>query len=371
MQLIPAITWHHEFSQFLELNFLPECKDWQEAADLLGIEYANQTPRDAIKAAADAHAEPAATVTAEIIPVEKPHPVAPAKQSKPATPAADGLAAIIAQHLAEHMPPPQAAEMDEARVIALIQEFSPVHVARTEITVNDRTHTVEGRQHAAFPRILRHLAAGIYPYLYGPAGTGKSHIAEQAAQALGKRFFSLSVCAQSTKSDLLGFMNAAGSYTGTLFRDAYENGGVFLLDEIDNGNPNVLAVLNGALANGHCAFPDGMVKRHADFQLVACANTFGTGATREYVGRNQLDAATLNRFVQTEVKYDEGLEAELWPEVAGKVQAIRHKLAGERVIISMRNIANAAALMRTGCTAAEAIDEAVIETIPETLRSRI
>ena len=67
-------------------------------------------------------------------------------------------------------------------------------------------------------------------------------------------------------------------------------------------------MLNSALANGSCAFADGMVKRHEDFILIATANTFGNGANAQYVGRNQLDSATLDRFVTIEWGYDEELE---------------------------------------------------------------
>lgn len=97
----------------------------------------------------------------------------------------------------------------------------------------------------------------------------------------------------------------------------YQNGGVFLLDEVDLGNANVLAVINAALANGGMGFPDGKIERHPDFVLLAAANTYGTGASRVYVGRNQLDGATLDRFAFVEMPYDEALEMTL----AGKPTA--------------------------------------------------
>src|SRR4051812_32550702 len=64
------------------------------------------------------------------------------------------------------------------------------------------------------------------------------------------------------------------------------------------------------MANGYCSFPCGMAKRHADAIFVVSGNTFGTGADAVYVGRTQLDAATLNRFVTIEWDYDEGFEGE-------------------------------------------------------------
>jgi cobaltochelatase CobS len=53
----------------------------------------------------------------------------------------------------------------------------------------------------------------------------------------------------------MGYMDAHGKLVRTLLREAYEHGGVFLLDEIDAGNPGVLTVLNALLANGQVGFP--------------------------------------------------------------------------------------------------------------------
>jgi hypothetical protein len=133
-------------------------------------------------------------------------------------------------------------------------------------------------------------------------------MAENIAEHLKLKFYAISVCSQSSEYLLKGYYDANGHYVKSQFREAYENGGVFLIDEIDAGNPNIVACLNGALSNHVCSFPDGMVRKHDDFVLVAAANTFGTGASREYVGRNSLDAATLDRFAFVEMAYDEGLE---------------------------------------------------------------
>lgn len=166
------------------------------------------------------------------------------------------------------------------------------------------------RLHYLFPLVKALCAARIPVYLVGPAGSFKTSTAHAAAEELGLTFYSTSVCAQTTKADLLGFIDAGGTYRGTAFRKAFEHGGVFLMDEIDAGNANTIAVLNAALANGEMTFPDGQVKRHADFCCIAAANTFG-GATVEYVGRNQLDAATLDRFAVLPFPYDEAMELSL------------------------------------------------------------
>jgi cobaltochelatase CobS len=68
--------------------------------------------------------------------------------------------------------------------------------------------------------------------------------------------------------------------------------------------------LSQALALRVCAFADKMVSAHPDFHLVATANTFGTGDQR-YVGRQTLNAATLDRFTMIEVPLDPKLERRL------------------------------------------------------------
>ena len=175
---------------------------------------------------------------------------------------------------------------------------------------------VYSRQHYLLPLVVKSLKARCHIWLVGPAGSGKTTLAASAANELGLTHVALSVCGQTTKTDLLGYVDAHGVYRGTCFRQAYEHGGVFCLDEIDNGNANVLAVLNSALASESTTFPDKAVQRHENFIVVACANTYGLGATGGYVGRTQVDAATLDRFFFIEMPYDDGLES----HVAGIVQ---------------------------------------------------
>lgn len=161
--------------------------------------------------------------------------------------------------------------------------------------------------HKALPMIL--AAAQVDNVLMvGPMGTGKSTIAEHVAQALDRPFSMLSVGPQTSESKILGYMTADGTYVPSLFRIAYESGHVWLFDEMDAAHPGVFTIVNAALANGHMAFPDGMVRKHADTLIMAAANTYGRGPDRMYVGRQALDAATLDRFSIVEVQVDEALE---------------------------------------------------------------
>lgn len=204
------------------------------------------------------------------------------------------------------------ASVDEGKVRAIVDDRLAGFSAPTRVTVHDK-RTDDERElpdvaHHVLPKVIMALDAEEHVWLVGPAGTGKSTIASQAADALGLQFGSISLSPNTPGSEIVGYRDANGNYHGTVFRDLYENGGLFLFDEVDNGHPSTLAKVNMALANGHMAFPDGMVKRNPDFRCLAAANTYGDGPDRQYVGRLKIDAATLDRFATVYVGVDEALE---------------------------------------------------------------
>lgn len=153
--------------------------------------------------------------------------------------------------------------------------------------------------------------ARIPAWLYGEAGSGKSTAGEGIADQHSLDFRSISLCPTTTKSDILGYRDATGQYRSSGFRDTYENGGVFLFDEIDNSHPSSLAVINHALANGSAEFPDGHIEIHPDTIIIAGANTIGKGANAQYVGRAVIDGATRDRFAFIPWDIDDDLEESL------------------------------------------------------------
>jgi hypothetical protein len=174
---------------------------------------------------------------------------------------------------------------------------------------------------------------------------------------------------------LLGFMNAAGKYVSTPFREAYEHGGIFLLDEMDASSASALAAFNAALANGHCPFPDKLVKRHPDFVCIGAGNTIGTGHNRQYVGRAQLDAATLDRFAFVQVEYDANIEAAMCPNKAWRdyVQAIRNYCDQNaiRAIVSPRASKSGNMLLAAGETWQEVAQALIFDKMDDTTAERI
>lgn len=250
-----------------------------------------------------------------------------------------------------------------ARLNPIIEEAKANR--RVEVVTPDATHVITaGRMHRNFEKLLKMTAQRWPIMLVGAAGTGKTYAAEKTAEGLGLPFYAMSVGSQTSKTDILGYMSANGDYVRTLFRDAYENGGVFLMDEIDAGNSNVLIVINAALSGHFCPFPDGMVEKHPDFYFIGAANTYGTGSDRMYVGRNQIDEATLDRFIVLNWDVDEDLEGHLvdhydngrkWHKVVKEVRKIVNQNQ-YRVVVSPRATIKGAMLLDIGHTFDEVVE---------------
>jgi AAA domain (dynein-related subfamily) len=137
----------------------------------------------------------------------------------------------------------------------------------------------------------------------GPAGTGKSHLCKQVADYLfpgEDRYGETPMTPGATRGDLLGRMTANPDEPFILsqFAEVYSQGGVFNFEEIDASDPGMLLVLNNALAGSELfnSANGQRYKRHEDFIAMSTANTFGIGATKDYTGRDRLDAATIDRW---------------------------------------------------------------------------
>lgn len=231
-----------------------------------------------------------------------------------------------------------------------------------------KVERIEGR-HFMFGAMLMGISARVNMALIGPAGSGKTTMVHQAAEDLGLPFYSKSVSAQTGVHEFFGYQDANGNYVRTLFREAYEHGGVFLVDEFDAGNPNVLAALNQATANGACAFADGMINKHENFVAVMAGNTYGTGATAEYVGRNRIDAATLDRFAFFQIPYDEELELSLaknkaWCELVQEIRGNADKKK-VKVIISPRATFMGEALLAAGMDQEDVLKATIYKNLSE------
>lgn len=283
----------------------------------------------------------------------------------------DGLADMLAKALDGKIK----AGLDEEGVKRIVKSMISTAPKVIEIKKLGKPNIPVGRQHKAFPNILKLASIRYDVFLVGAAGSGKTFACEAVAKALELPFYFIPVGRQTSKTDLLGYKDANGNYIPTLLREAYENGGVFLMDEIDAGNPNVLTIINAMLSNSVASFPDKMVKRHPDFVFIAAGNTYGHGGDIQYVGRNQIDAATLDRFTLIKFDYDLNLEKtftdnEEWFEIIKSVREAVNKL-NEKVIVSPRATIKGAQMIKLGFSESECLDMLVYRGISKDIKSRI
>ncbi len=293
-------------------------------------------PQGGTSEASDTNAPPEQTATTEqtVTPQSKPAPQAPIN--------ATGIDLKMLGSLGETIQAYVDARATEiaTELVAQIErkEAKPVAV---EWRINGQPFVqIEGTHHRALPRVLKLYAAGFRNFLVvGPAGSGKTTLAHNLADALKLRFAAVACTSGMSESTLTGraipnLATGETTFQSTEFVALYETGGVFLLDEVDAADANVMLVTNGALANGALPLPNRVsapsAKRHADSVVICAANTYGNGADRQYVGRNQSDAAFLDRFVgaTVEVDYDRDLESSLVGDanICARVWEVRSKV---------------------------------------------
>jgi hypothetical protein len=275
--------------------------------------------------------------------------------SRPADALEARVRQIIAEAAAEAKPEDEKPAIDEDAVRKVAEDVvrKSCLPSTVKVILPDATErTVEGTAHYRMPLILQALAAKCHLWLPGPAGSGKSTAGRQAFEALGysepvpgedattpKRIHMSG--AIETPFQLTGYRSPSNDPATlmTPFRKAWQYGGAFIFDDVDRSNPKALAAFNEALANGHCAFPDGVIKAHEDFLCIATANTFGLGGGTDYVGAARLDKATLDRFVYIEIPYDENQERAIagpdgaeWCAFVQKVRKAVHGLGLKHLV---------------------------------------
>lgn len=289
---------------------------------------------------------------------------APAPVTAPAAgDAASQLAGLIAQLAGQSINPETVARIVDERITTALASVPSV---RIECKAPDgQTRAIDGHQHPQFKRLLTAAVSrntdGHHPniWLAGPAGSGKTYAGKMVAHAMGLPFVFNGALANAF--ELLGFIDAGGTYHRTAFREAFEHGGVYMFDEVDGSDNSALLALNAALANGAAQFPDGRIERHPDCVILASANTWGLGATAEYVGRSKIDAAFLDRFgVRFHWDYDAALETAISGNEGFARRVIlareRARAAGLKVLITPRASQAGAALIAAGMTTDEAAE---------------
>ena len=237
------------------------------------------------------------------------------------------------------------------------------------IKKGDVENRIKGKSHSKLQKVLDVIAMGEIPLLVGPAGTGKTVLAKQVADVLEVNYDGLSCSGGLTEAKIFGrsipnVQTGEERYSGTSYINAYENGGVFLFDEFDAADDNMMCSLNQSFDNGYMMIPERKdatkAERHSESYIICTANTYGTGADRQYVSRNQMDAATMDRFTIVEIGYDAEIEAQVCPdfELLERFRGYRKAIQdnGLEKIVSYRTLRKANKQRQIGWTDQE-IDE--------------
>ena len=214
--------------------------------------------------------------------------------------------------------------------IDALYEYVPVK----HICINEAPEEIDVGGHVSpfLEQILSNASLGIMTLMVGPAGCGKTTTAEQVAKALKLQFGTICFTAGASETWLFGRQTPNGFVEG-IFSKLYREGGVFLADEMDAADANLMLSINTALSHDCMLNPMSgeLNKKHKDFIFIGAANTKGKGATHVYTGRSRLDAATLDRFSVVFVSYDETLERSICPDALmhQTLWSIRRELADQ------------------------------------------
>lgn len=301
----------------------------------------------------------------------------------------DEQAAALAALIKAVQPKKQKAVIDPAEVERLVNEAVAKAGLPKAITVTvtnqDKTETKDlGLQHKQFPALLKLIQAGYPVWIPGPAGSGKTTAVHNVAKAINATLFMPPEGPIENKYGMIGFENANGKFMETTLYKAAKTAAenreqrvIYFIDECDAGYPNALLVLNAVMENGYCTFANGeRIEYGRNLQFVAGANTWGTGATHEYVGRNKVDAATLDRFVMLSWGYDDALEKAIAgdTEFTRYVQNVRAKVqqsADIKHVVSPRASIRGNALLKQGMDWNDVVECVVRKGLPTEAWNRI
>lgn len=329
---------------------------------------------------------PAGSPAATTAPAPEPAPEPSSPQPAAAQPApADSLETIVraiardeAAQVATQVAQPldvdqvRAIAADEASKVARPERLvfvDPVDPSVLRPITGHARPELEGLVKVALASQAARLAgrAPIHCLLTGPAGTGKTTLGRQVAEALGWDSVVIG-CAGSTPVRFTGRLLPVGQqgtfqFVASEHLEAIEAGNcVIVYDELDAADPNDLLVLNDLLSSGR-ANVDGrignpQVVMGPNVFIIATANTFGTGADVMFQ-RERLDASTLDRFVSRRfIGYQPELEdAVALPELVTWVRQVRRNLEAGRVRrwLSTRWLASASDLVASGAETLEQV----------------
>ena len=221
----------------------------------------------------------------------------------------DETAKAIAEALRQARTKNKGGDIDEDAIRKIVRDeldklekSDPVKAKKIKAVKEAKDGTLHPLFNVVLNMVVNDRAIGRYPWLFGPAGSGKSTLCKQIADHLGLPFYSVSSLQQ--KYELEGYTDAMGELVQTVFYKAAKEGGIFLFDEASTTSAEVQVAFNSMLANLWYNFPKvGMLTAHPDFHIIAADNTAGWGGDKKYHARFELDASTLDRYTPVAIDY--------------------------------------------------------------------
>jgi hypothetical protein len=158
--------------------------------------------------------------------------------------------------------------------------------------------------HPATGYLIALMRAKVPALLHGGAGVGKTTLARTVAEIYGLDFGMVSMTAGLSTTALTGSVNLQGFVTRPCI-NTFEHGGVFLFDEMDAADANLMLLTNTMLANDEFQSPvtGERIFRNERWYPIAAVNTLN-GASTSYTGRTRLDHATMDRWRMGRIRLD-------------------------------------------------------------------
>jgi energy-coupling factor transporter ATP-binding protein EcfA2 len=211
---------------------------------------------------------------------------------------------------------------EHAEMRAEIAQFAksrPIHIVVKDTRGKVLKNIELGRQHNQMANLIAIVNAvcerGAVVFLVGEAGSAKTSAIKTLGKALGMEVLPRVMGEDMSATDIFGFIDANGRPVDPLgFEKFFSGGGITFMDEIGNASASGLTAANSIIsydAGDMVAFAGGrLVPKHPKAYYVAADNTYGRGADALYISRQQLDAATLSRFVYLPWQTDWNMMAE-------------------------------------------------------------
>lgn len=242
---------------------------------------------------------------------------------------------------------------------------------------------------AIFDRVCSYLDAGLNVLVYGPAGCGKSKLAEQVACAMGKEFYQNSFSGGARYRQVFGSThmmtdehgNQVTDFKPTEFMNCMTREDMLVLgDELFSLDPEAAQGLNGFLEpnNAKVETPAGTFEKRAAF--IGTANTAGRANSRQYTAPQRQDDSLLDRFIAVYMDYDEKVEQSILKGMGvdqktvdffiEKTKNIRQqaKLHSVPFDASTRRLINAAKAYLVINDAEQAFEDAMLASLSDTER---